>query len=313
MPDIITVTPYTAIDNVIVVESLQPGRVHQADSSSRYPAGKGVNVARTVTSLGTEVSVLGLIGAETAAVFFQLRSDLMDVRLREVPGETRTNISLSDRTHGNTTHIRTPGFSVNENDMESLSGDIRMLAKPNDIVVLAGSLPPGADEATYRRLTDACHASGARVVLDASGAALREGLRAKPFMIKPNVSELAELVDVNLSGTEAIVDAARDITRSGIAMVLVSRGAEGAIAVNGEGEIWSARVSAVDDSPVNNVGCGDALVGGTAVGLARDLPIQDLLRLGVVCGTANLFTRIPGLCDPEMIERFRSQMILEQG
>ncbi len=311
MPNIITVTPYTAIDNVIVVENLQPGRVHQADSTSRYPAGKGVNVARAVTSLGTEVSVLGLMGAETAAVFSKLRSELMEIRLREVPGETRTNISLSDRTHGSTTHIRTPGFSVNDSDMESLAGDIRWLAQPNDIVVLAGSLPPGADEGSYRTLADACHASEARVILDTSGSALREGLVAKPFMIKPNVSELAELVDADLSGPEAIVDAAQEIIRSGIALVVVSRGAKGAIAVSGEGEIWSARVAAIDGSPVNNVGCGDALVGGAAAGLARNRSIPDLLQLGVACGTANLFTRVPGLCDPEMVEWFQSQTELE--
>lgn len=312
MPDIITVTPYTAIDHVIIVENLQPGRVNQADSGSRYPAGKGVNVARAVTSLGEHVAVLGLVGAESAAVFSKLRSELMEVRLRKVPGETRTNISLSDRSQETTTHIRTPGFTVTHEDMERLTGDIRSLARGGDIVVLAGSLPPGADDATYGRLTEACHTTGARVILDASGSALREGLQAKPFMIKPNVSELKELVGADITGPGEIVNAAREVTRSGISLVIVSRGAAGAIAVSEKGEIWSARVSAVDDSPVNNVGCGDALVGGVAVGLAQNRVPADLLQLGVVCGTANLFTRVPGLCDPEMLEKFRSLVSLEQ-
>jgi fructose-1-phosphate kinase PfkB-like protein len=37
----------------------------------------------------------------------------------------------------------------------------------------------------------------------------------------------------------------------------------------------------------NAVGSGDCLLGGVAVGLRRGLDLEEVLRLGVACGTAN--------------------------
>jgi tagatose 6-phosphate kinase len=67
-------------------------------------------------------------------------------------------------------------------------------------------------------------------------------------------------------------------------MVVVSLGAEGAVAVQGD-RAWRAEAPRVDVA--NVVGSGDCLLGGVAVGLGRGMHLEEVLRLGVACGSAN--------------------------
>jgi len=311
MPRIITVTPNTAIDNLIRVDRLRPGHVMEARSSHRYPAGKGVNVARTAASLGEAVTVLGLVGTASAALFDALQSDLTEVKFISVPGETRTNISISASNGSAVTHIRTAGYRVSDDDMERLANLLRQTVKPGDVVVLAGSLPREADSSTYAILADLCVQAGARVILDTSGPPLKAGIKGRPYMMKPNTTELEDLTDrtipaENEQGLKTIL-AGLEIP---VPLMVLSRGAAG-ILVRQQGDPVIRKVSvpsAEGKRPVNNVGCGDALVGGFAVGLIRRQSLEETIRLGVACGTANLFTEIPGLCDPEIVHRLAAKV-----
>lgn len=62
------------------------------------------------------------------------------------------------------------------------------------MVVLSGSLPKDWPADTYRHLVEAAKGAGAKVVLDASGAALVEGVKAHPDVIKPNAEECEALI-----------------------------------------------------------------------------------------------------------------------
>jgi len=306
MPRIITVTPNTAIDHVIRVEQLQPGSVLMAESSRQYPAGKGVNVARTVASLGMAVTVTGLVGSASAWLFDTLQSDVMQTAFLTVPGDTRTNISISEAAGASVTHIRTPGYQVSEDDMENLADSLRKIVGAGDIVVLAGSLPDGADVSTYAILADLCGQAGANVILDASGPALAAGLAGRPYMIKPNLTELADLAGRGFRGQDEqnLLSVLEDLVAR-VPLVVVSRGAGGIwVKQQGHPGIRKAAVAPPgSQNIVNDVGCGDALVGGFAVGLARKEPLEEMIRLGVACGTANLFSEVPGLCDPETVHQ----------
>ena len=65
------------------------------------------------------------------------------------------------------------------------------------------------------------------MVLDVDGEALRQGIKALPNVIKPNIHELSELVGRELKELDEIVAAAREINRQGVEIVLVSMGAKG--------------------------------------------------------------------------------------
>ena len=57
------------------------------------------------------------------------------------------------------------------------------------LLVISGSLPPGMPADTYADIIRMANRRGVRVILDTDGEPLRQGLRAKPFMVKPNVHE----------------------------------------------------------------------------------------------------------------------------
>ena len=96
-------------------------------------------------------------------------------------------------------------------------------------MVLAGSLPKGAPQETYRVWTSACKNAGARVFLDADGALLAEGLKAAPYLIKPNDDELSRLAGRKLETIEELTAEGQKLLENGIERVVISLGGRGAL------------------------------------------------------------------------------------
>ena len=152
------------------------------------PGGKTVNVARWLAKRGAKVACGGLLGEDNAASFEkELAKYGIEDRFVRVPGSTRVNEMFV-----------TPqgSFKINRaaqggpfRTWEALGGSAGFA-----VVVLSGSLPKDWPVDTYRTFTAAAKAMGAKVVLDASGAALVEGVKAHPHVIKPNAEECAALV-----------------------------------------------------------------------------------------------------------------------
>ena len=151
------------------------------------PGGKTVNVARWLAKRGATVACGGLLGEDNAVMFEKelARYGIGD-RFVRVPGATRVNEMFV-----------TPSgsFKVNRPAGGKFEGFERFENFEGfDVVVLSGSLPKGWPADTYRVLVAAAKRSGAKVVLDASGPALVEGVKAHPDVIKPNAEECEALV-----------------------------------------------------------------------------------------------------------------------
>ena len=151
------------------------------------PGGKAVNVARWLAKRGAKVACGGLLGADNAAIFEkELAKYGIEDRFVRVPGSTRVNEMFV-----------TPqgSFKVNRPAGGEFEGLERFESFDGfDVVVLSGSLPKGWPVDTYRHLVEAAKRAGAKTVLDASGAALAEGAKARPDVIKPNAEECEALV-----------------------------------------------------------------------------------------------------------------------
>ena len=110
--------------------------------------------------------------------------------------------------------------------------------------------------------------------LDTSGAALREGLAATPWLIKPNEQELGEARGVALDDSSAVAAEARRLQAEGIAHVVVSQGAHGVS--------WFSPNAALHANPpkvrvVSTVGAGDSLLAGMLHGLLEGWPAERTL------------------------------------
>jgi 1-phosphofructokinase family hexose kinase len=296
------------------LETIAVGAVNRAVSAIPFPGGKAAHVAMVAQALGQEVAWIGFLGGaageECESGLAALGIPLTVVRTQ---ASTRANLEIIAG-DGSVTEILEPGGSVTEGEVERLlAGCAEVFAESDEgtQVALSGSLPPGAPNDFYAQLTDLAHAYGCRVLLDTSGEALRQGLKAGPDLVKANRAEAGWFASRSILNTEVAVGVARQLIATGARSAAVSLGAEGivwATSSNGTSLISKPPPVMVRSS----VGCGDAALAGFAVAYTRGELDNEALGLAVACGTANCLADSPGLIDPLAVERILKQVSVEE-
>lgn len=290
---IITVTPNPSIDRTVTFPRLRRGAVNRASSSRVDPGGKGVNVARALTSQGTATVAVLPVGGPEGHLLEELLSEA-GVARHGVPisGSVRLNISAVEP-DGTTTKLNEPGPTLDGDETRRL-----VAAVPSCIesaggvpvwVVACGSLPHGVPEDLYAQLVRSAHAAGAKVAVDSSGAPLRPAVDAGPDLIKPNRVELEELVGADLPTLGAVIDAARHLVTHGVGAVAVSLGRDGAVLVDAGTTVYAR---ATIERPLSTVGAGDCLLAGLLHDLSSGADAAHALRTGVLWSAAAV--RLPG-------------------
>ena len=300
----------TSLDRSVVLEELRPGGVNRVHDVQTWPGGKGLHVALTVAALREPVRLVGLID-EAHRSFFEdrLRSAGVEFHAVVTPGPLRTCLAIREQGVGRVTEILEPGPGTDPETRRRLTSLFLERAGESHLGVLSGSAPPGFEDAVYGELVAFLRKERVRCLVDASGALLRGAVGASAFLIKPNRDELAELVGRPMESVPAAVAAARELSKKGPDTVVVSLGAEGAVAVQGD-RAWRAEAPRVD--VVNPVGSGDCLLGGIAVGLVRGLTAEAVLALGVACGAANAQSRETGSASRADIDRLLPTVRVER-
>ncbi|OLO02842.1 1-phosphofructokinase [Salinicola socius] len=277
MADVLVVTLNPALDLSIQLPQLEPGAVNRAQSSHLAAAGKGLNVARVLVSLGHRVTLSGFLGADNDTAFVQAcqRNGIEDASLR-LPGETRINAKLAED-DGRVTDVNGPGLEVSAEALADLTADLtaRCDASAPAAVVVTGSLPPGVTPEALAALIQALKTSGIPVWVDTSGPALAAALAVLPHAAKPNEQELADWAGGPLTDRATQVDAARRLHAAGIEESILSLGAEGVLWISRRGE-WQAIPPSIDVR--STVGAGDTLLAAMLHGVIADLSPQETLR-----------------------------------
>ncbi|MGF6096663.1 1-phosphofructokinase [Pseudomonas sp. 18175] len=296
MARILTLTLNPALDLTVRLARLEPGEVNRSENVLTHAAGKGVNVAQVLADLGHQVSVGGFLGAQNPQAFNALiaRRGFGDAFIR-VAGETRSNIKIAEQ-DGRVTDINAPGPFVDEQAQQKLLKMVAIVGPEFDAVVVAGSLPRGVSPQWFQGLLETLKNLGLKVALDTSGEALRAGLQAGPWLVKPNTEELADAL-----GNAA--DAVSQLHQLGVEHVVVSDGAAG---VN-----WYRPGTALHATPpqvtvASTVGAGDSLLAGMLHGLlSGDTPEHTLRRATAIAAMA--VTQIGfGISDDAQLARLES-------
>ncbi len=272
-------------DKTVTVDAMAAGTVHRVRSQRTDPGGKGANVANVLTRLGAQARCLGLAG-EIGAVRYEamLKKAGVACAFLHGPGEIRTNLKIVSLDGGDVTEINEPGPCVDEKLLISLLRLVRDNCGGDDFLVLTGSLPPGCPDDTYARLVRVLPVP---CVVDASGETLRTSLAARPFLVKPNRSELCCAVGRKLATTAEVEAAARELMAAGAQNVLVSLGGDGAMLVTRD-KVWLAPGIPVRVSCT--VGAGDAMTAGFVAGYVETGDLREAFRRGVAAGTASVMT-----------------------
>ena len=301
MIDVLTLTVNPCIDVGASVARVVPEDKLRCDEARYDPGGGGINVARVVTILGGKSLAVWTSGGLTGNF---LASLLEDHGVPHVPipvsGMTRQNIIIFESTTRLQYRFGMPGQPLSREEQLVCGQAVGEHAKNSAVIVLSGSLPPETPINLYRRMIDRLP-SGPRVIVDTSGAALRESLGTRVFLIKPNRRELSQLTGCAIDDEAALGEAAHRLVREGAAEhVAVSLGAEGVILATSK-ETHTIRTP---DVPIlSKVGAGDSMVGGIALALARGADVLAAVYHGVATGTATVMTPGTELCRREDVER----------
>lgn len=303
MARILTLTLNPALDLTVRLDTLQPGAVNRSLGQVSHAAGKGLNIAQVLADLGHKVTVSGFLGTANPQAFELLfdRRGLVDAFVR-VPGETRCNIKLAEQ-GGRVTDLNGPGLRVAAEQQAELLEELEQIAAGHDALVVAGSLPQGVSPEWFAALLRRLQAFGLPLALDTSGAALRAGLAAAPWLIKPNEEELAEACGISPSVPAELHGAAQRLRGRGIEHVLLSRGAAGVS--------WFGPDIALQAKPprvevVSTVGAGDSLLAATLHGLLCGWPAERTLRLATAVAAQAVTQLGFGIHDREQLARLEA-------
>ncbi len=293
--DITGVCLNPSIDRALTIEGFEYGGTNRVLSIVDYAGGKGFNVAIAARKLGLKSAATGFVFEENGGIVLRsLEAEGVDNQTLTIPGSVRVNLKVYDKKTQVVTELNSKGEHVGENVQERLLEKIVELAAISEYMVFGGSVAPGLNDVIYFKLIEAAARRGCRCILDAEGELLKKGVESKPFMIKPNLFELQMLTGQELSSTGEIKAAALKIIGSGVQIVMISLGGDGAMIVK-EDEAWFAQ--GIKVAVKNTVGAGDTMVSGAVKGLLAGGSAQEVLRQAVAAATCSITQEGTGLTD----------------
>ena len=304
---ITTICLNPALDRTVTVDSLHPGQVNRIRTSRTDVGGKGVNVAVVCRRLGLEAQVIGCAGVDGyAKLQAKAKTEGIGCDFHTVEGAIRVNTKVFPLDGSGVTELNEPGPTLAAEDLDVFFDLAIEKTQGSDFVVITGSLPPGCPAHTYRELIRALKVP---CILDVGGEALRLGVEAKPFLIKPNHHELAATVGHELHTMEDVRAAAQSFVDRGVRHVVVSLGKDGALYVGEEGCFYAPEIPVEVKS---TVGAGDALVGGLLYGLVTGGSMREGFRAGAAAGTASVMTEGTQLIIPDDFMRLIQQVQIQE-
>jgi len=309
MSGILTLTLNPALDVTTSVERLEPHVKLRCEPPTREPGGGGINVSRMIRELGGESCAFLAVGGKIGEHLCQLTEEAgVPTHAFPAPGMTRETLQVVERASGEQYRFVMPGPDWTEEQAEQAEAEIAGIVTRSgyEWVVASGSLPPGMPGDFFARVARRAAASGARFVLDSSGAALIRGIEAPVFLVKPDRQEIADLAAALGGRGESVEETAQEVVRRGsVEAMIYTRGAEGAVLVTEETTVrW--RPPQVEVKSLT--GAGDSFLAAVIVRLSRGDDFATATRWGVAAAAATATSPGTALAGRAEVERLFEQV-----
>jgi 1-phosphofructokinase family hexose kinase len=307
---ILSVTPNPCVDKTVFVERLTPGAKIRSQRYTCIPGGKGNNVARSVKALGFEAASLVIVGGPTGQHVVDMIEHQDGVRCIPVwvKDMTRTITTVLEESGHRQTAFFEPGPAVSKRELKRLVDIFSRALVEARVITLNGTVPDPRIDSLYQQLIRIAREAGVITILDTYGPELALALGAAPYMVKPNLTEAEGFVGFRLDTRDARQRAIDRLHEKGVELVVLSLGKEGALVSRG-GERYHVIPPQIEE--VNDVGSGDALVAGFAIGLQEGWPLEETARLAVAAGTANAMSWDIGHFTREEVNQVMTQVRIE--
>ena len=304
---IYTITLNPALDRTLWIQKVRDDVSNRILEEKSFAGGKSVDVSKVLKNLGVDNIALGFVGGFAGRELEgRLLNEGIETDFVRVSGETRTNIIIHETGTGKQLAFNASGPEIKPDELMQFIEQLEKLPC-GDVVAIGGSIPLGVSPEIYRKIISLVKKCQAKVVLDVDGEALRQGIKALPNVIKPNIHELSELAGRELNGLDDVVSAARSINQQGVEIVLVSMGAKGILLVS-DGQQYLAVPPNVNVE--STIGAGDSSVAGFVSGLVQGKDLKQCLIYAVAAGTATTLRQGTALCQKDDFERIVPLVLL---
>lgn len=297
-----TITLNPSLDYVVKVDNFKADALNRINSEQIYAGGKGINVSIVLKNLGVDNTALGYVAGFTGdEILTQIKDHNVDcdfVKLQS--GMSRINVKLKS---DGETEINGAGPDISEKDLKSLYEKINKLGK-GDFLILSGSIPKSVPDDIYEKIMKSLLDKEVEFIVDATKDLLLKVLKYRPFLIKPNHHELAEMFNVELKNDEDIIAYGKKLQEMGAKNVLISMAGDGAILLPENGEPIKREVP--KGILKNSVGAGDSMVAGFLCGYLKNKDLGEAFKMGIATGSASAFSE--ELATKEEVENLLLQM-----
>jgi len=304
---IYTITLNPSIDYYATSDNYRTGHINRTTSESMRPGGKGINVSIVLNNLGQKNKALGFVagfsGNEIVRLLCEMEVECDFIAVKG--GNSRINVKVKSETEPlvyEETDLNGMGPEISYEEINRLCGKLEVLAD-GDYLVLSGGKTKSMPDSVYADIISSFEGKEIKVIVDATGKLLSETLKYKPFFVKPNDDELAQLYGESILNEEDVIRLAKRMQSEGARNVLISRGEMGAVLITEEGQVLKSE--APKGKVVTTIGAGDSMVAGFIDGYIRSDDYSFALKEGICAGSASAFNE--NLATREETDRLMSE------
>lgn len=312
---ILTITMNPSMDYNYLVPSLKLDQVNRVDNPHTSIGGKGINAGRVIAQSGEDVLLTGILGGPVGKTILDslLAEERYVLDFLTIDGNSRNAITIMH--DGNThTELVEKGLYLSEKNEQLFYQHLATLIEQHPITVVCISGSVNSDNGHFHdqllQFIRKTLGEQVPILMDIAGEQLKNCLtqtNARPNFIKPNQQELEELIGQKLYSSQDIFSVLESTLFEGIDTVMVSQGGDGAI-VKHQSTFYKIEIPKI--AIVNTTGCGDSTVGGMAVALNKQYPMEQALTYSMACGMSNALSKTNGTIDPAQVATFSEQIHL---
>ena len=246
--------------------------------------GKGINISIVLSNLGIPTKAFGFVGGFTKDFFIKLLSKYEEIRPNFTYIENHTRINVKCR-YGADSDLNAMGPQISPKEIRNLRDKVSRLSV-GDYFAFSGAAQEDMEDDMVDMLKE-LNSQGVEVVLDTNPKIIRRLLEEHPFMVKTTPDELEQILGYDLTTPEELIAGAKKVHELGAERVLLLCDKKTAFLFCDEG---SFQVEIVDETAVNTVGTGDAMVAGFLMNYMRSRNNIDSFKYGACCGKATAYS-----------------------
>lgn len=274
---IFTVTLNGALDKIVFIDKLKKNHNNRSKDIMWDIGGKATHVSVVLSSMGIENIATGILAGRNGKKVQELLEN-KNVNCDYVwqdGDETRESYIVVPEKEEGSYMITERGFHINKDTYGKMKHKLSNLVHQGDIVVFAGGPPRGIDTDKYVELLETVKSKKAKFVVDVSKEYLKEAIKVKPYLIKPNETEFRELIGKDIKTEEEYIEEIRRLNEKGVEIVALSLGSKGSIISTKEKML---RIYPPEINEVNDTGCGDVFLGGAVAMISQGKSLEEIFN-----------------------------------